>query len=145
MAVFRASLDIRAPADQVFAVWSNVVDWPSWTASITSVESRGAGCLSVGARYRVRQPRLPAAEWTVTEIVPDHGFTWSTGALGVSTLGVHVVDPTPGGCRAVAELEHRGPLAPVVAALTRRLTAHYLEMELAGLRDRCEGPYPAEV
>ena len=36
------------------------------------------------------------------------------------------------------ELEQAGPLGPLVARLTRRLTERYLRMEVEGLRAHCE-------
>lgn len=137
MVTFRASAEIKSSARQVFATWSDVEGWPQWTASMSEVRRLDDGDLGVGARARVKQPRLPWTEWTVTELVPDRSFTWETGGRGLVTRGRHIVEPQPGGCRVVAELEQRGPLAPVVAALTRRLTQRYLRMELAGLSHRC--------
>lgn len=112
--------------------------WPQWTASVTEVQCLDVGELRVGARARVKQPRLPASEWTVTELVPNRMFSWETGGGGLLTRGRHIVEPQAGGCQVVAVLEQRGLLAPVVGALTWRLTKRYLHMELAGLRRRCE-------
>ena len=40
------AIDIDAPADLVWSVYSDVVGWPAWTASVTSVEL-SPGMLSV--------------------------------------------------------------------------------------------------
>ena len=137
---FEASIDITAPAEHVFAVYSDVERWPEWTKSVTSVERLDDGPLRVGSRARMRQPRLPVAVWEVTELVPDRSFIWVARRPGVVTTGGHVVTPLDGRDRALAtaSVEQAGLLGPLVGRLTRRLTNDYLDMEVRGLKARCE-------
>lgn len=136
---FEASIDIAAPAQRVYEVYADVERWPEWTESVTSVEPLGDGPIRVGNRYRLRQPRLPVAVWEVTEIVPGHSFTWVARGPGVVTTGTHSVAPTETGhVRAVAALEQAGPLGRVVGTATKRLTERYLDIEVRGLKARCE-------
>ena len=137
---FEDSSVIAAPAATVWAIYSDVERWPDWTASVTSVELLDAGPLRVGSRARVRQPRLPVAEWTVTEIDEGRSFTWVARGPGVRTTGTHLVVPHGDGARATAILDQGGPLGPVVGFLTRGLTRRYLAMEATGLKARAEGP-----
>lgn len=112
---FEASIDIAAPAERVFAVYSDVERWPEWTRSVTSVERLDDGPLRVGSRARVRQPRLPTAVWEVTELVPDRSFTWVARGPGIVTTGSHVVTPLDGdGVKATAALEQAGPLGSLM-------------------------------
>ncbi|HEX6328548.1 MAG TPA: SRPBCC family protein [Jiangellaceae bacterium] len=137
---FEASIDIAAPAERVFAVYSDVERWPEWTRSVTSVERLDDGPLRVGSRARVRQPRLPTAVWEVTELVPDRSFTWVARGPGIVTTGSHVVTPLDGnGVKATAALEQAGPLGSLMGRLTKRLTNEYLETEVRALRARFEG------
>ena len=137
---FEDSSVIAAPAATVWAIYSDVERWPDWTASVTSVELLDVGPLRVGSRARVRQPRLPVAEWTVTEIDEGRSFTWVARGPGVRTTGTHIVVPHGDGARATAILDQGGPLGPVVGFLTRGLTRRYLAMEATGLKARAEGP-----
>ncbi|HEX6339056.1 MAG TPA: SRPBCC family protein [Jiangellaceae bacterium] len=137
---FEASIEIAAPAERVFAVYSDVERWPEWTKSVTSVERLDDGPLRVGSRARIRQPRLPAAVWEVTELVPDRSFTWVARGPGVVSTGSHVVTPLGGDGRATAtaSLEQAGLLGPLMGTLTKRLTNEYLDIEVRGLKARCE-------
>ena len=81
-------------------------------ASYTSVERLSQGPLTVGSAARVRQPGLSAATYTVTELVPEVEFTWSSTTVGVRTTGRHVVQPRPDGRTALRlSIEQSGVLA----------------------------------
>ncbi len=135
---FERSVEVEADPAQVWAAYAEVERWPEWTASVTSVDWLGGGSLEVGSRARIRQPRLPVAVWTVTEVVPGRSFTWTSTAPGLRTTGVHLVERAGVGARATARIDQEGPLGTVVGLLTRRLTGRYLELETTGLRARCE-------
>ena len=135
---FEDSAVIAAPASTVWEVYSDVEQWPEWTDSVTSVELLDPGPLRVGSRARIRQPRLPVAEWTVTEIDEGRSFTWVARGPGVRSTGTHVVEPHGDGARGTAILVQAGLLGPLVGFLTRGLTKRYLAMEAAGLKARAE-------
>lgn len=136
--IFESSVEIDQPAEAVFAVFSDVVGWPSWTASVTSVDRLDDGPLQVGSQARIRQPKLPPATWTVTNLVPGRSFTWEARAPGVRTVGRHVVEPRGAGSTARSILEQHGPLGLILGTIYAGLTRRYLAMESAGLKARCE-------
>lgn len=138
MVTFRATADVGRPAEEVFGVYGDVTRWPEWTDSFTEVQRLDSGPLRHGSRARVRQPRLPQTEWTVTSFRADHSFSWETRGPGVHTIARHLVEPIPDGARVTAEVEQRGPVGLIVGLLTARLTRRYLDMEVKGLRDFCE-------
>jgi len=131
---------IAAAPARVWAVFADVERWPEWTESIDSVELLDPGPLRVGSRAKIRQPKLPAAVWKVTELVDGESFTWVARSPGVRTTGVHAVSADGGGTRATNSVEQSGPLGWLAGALTARLTRRYLAVELAGLKRRCESP-----
>ena len=138
---FQHTLDVAAPPERVFAAYADVARWPEWTDSVSSVELIDPGPLAVGSRARVRQPKLPAAVWVVTEMFPDRAFTWVAQGPGLRSTGTHAVEALPdGGSRVTAILDQSGLLGGVVGRLTKGLTESYLEMELRGLQQRCEQP-----
>jgi uncharacterized membrane protein len=130
-----------ADAAVVWTTWADLTSWPSWTETVTSAEALGPGTgPGVGSRYRLRQPRLGRAEWTITQWEPDHRFTWESTAPGIRTVATHAVTVRPGGgADMVATLEWHGLLAPVLRLLIGRLSARYVETELASLAAHCEG------
>lgn len=137
---FEASIEVSAPAEPVFDVYADVEHWPDWTPSVTSVERLDSGPFGVGSRVRVRQPRLPVAVWQVTELVPGQSFTWVARGPGLVSTGTHLVTASSTADRVTvtARLEQGGPLGAVVGWLTKRLTDRYLQMEVRGLKERCE-------
>jgi uncharacterized membrane protein len=136
---FESSIDIAAPAERIFAIYSDVERWPEWLRTVTSVERLDEGPLRVGSRTRIRQPRLPVAVWEVSEIVPDRSFIWVARGPGIVTTGSHVVTPLDGDkAKATASLEQAGLLGPLMGRLTKRLTDEYLETEVRSLKARCE-------
>lgn len=136
---FESKAEIAADPGVVWKVYVDVERWHEWTASITSVDWLGGDPMTVGARARVRQPRLPVAVWTVTEVDPGRSFVWEATGPGVRTTATHLVEPSPSGATATASLEQAGLLGGVVGLLTARITRRYLDLETAGLRRRSEG------
>lgn len=132
-------IDIAAPPDQVWAVMTDVGRWPEWTASVKSVERLDRGPFGVGSRARIRQPRFPAAVWTVTALEPGRSFEWQSPAPGLLSVGGHRAD-TVGehASRVTLSLTWSGPLAPVMRLLFGKLSRRYVEMEAQGLKRRCE-------
>jgi uncharacterized membrane protein len=139
MTYFSTAVEIHAPIDRVWAVLSDLERWPEWTPTVTSLQRVDRGPLAVGSRARVRQPKLPPAEWRVTELDEGRSFAWVTGSLGVQVTGAHSVEANEGGSRAMLSLQFSGFLGPLVARLTRSLNERYLALEARGLRERSEG------
>jgi hypothetical protein len=116
----------------------DVERWPEWTASMSSVQLVAGGPLLLGSRVRVRQPRLPATTWTVTELVPGESFTWVASGPGFTTTASHRIAPSASGSDVTLAVDQTGPLGVLVGRLTARLTRRYLTMEAEGLRARAE-------
>ena len=136
---FEASIEVSAPAERVFTVYADVEHWPEWTESVTRVERLDEGPFQVGSRAHVKQPRLPVSRWEVTDLAPGESFTWVAHAPGVTTTGSHrATRITDGRSRVTATLVQAGPLGHVVGLLTARLTRRYLQMEVHGIKERCE-------
>ena len=135
---FTVSIDIDASPATVWSVMQDVERWPEWTPTMTSVRRLDEGLLAVGSRARIRQPRLPAAVWTVTALEEGRGFTWvGTGPL-MQTTADHRIEPLATGCRVTLAVAFSGPLGPLLGWLTRSITERYVTREARGLKERAE-------
>ncbi|OJZ75169.1 polyketide cyclase [Mycobacterium paraffinicum] len=133
------SVEIDAPSQLVWDVFSDVARWPEWTASVTSLVGRDGPALATGKRFAIKQPRMPKLVWTVTEIDPGSSWTWEVRSPGASTVARHYVTGLPGGRTLVRqELDQRGFLGALVGRLMVSMTKRYLEMEAQGLKARSE-------
>ncbi len=139
MTYFNIAVEIQASPDRVWAVMRDIERWPEWTPTVTSVHRVDRGPLAVGSRARIRQPKLPPAEWRVTELDDGRSFTWVTRGPGVRVTARHWVEANEGGSRATLSLRFSGLFGPLVARLTRGLNERHVALEARGLRERSEG------
>jgi carbon monoxide dehydrogenase subunit G len=135
---FAITVDIAAPPAVVWAVMRDVERWHEWTTTVTSIKRLDSGPLAVGSRLRIRQPKLPPADWTVTDIVEDRGFKSITRGPGVSVTAHHWIAPVECGSRVTLSIRFSGALGGLIARLTHRLNNDYLAIEAAGLKRRAE-------
>ncbi|MFD7154534.1 SRPBCC family protein [Kribbella sp. NPDC059898] len=135
---FDHSTTIQAAPERVWEVFSDVERWPDWTPTVESVERLDAGRIHVGARTRIRQPKLAVAVWEVTEFKDGEYFEWVAKAPGMRTTGGHRVISTPDGTVATATIVQEGPLAWLFGRMYARLTQSYIETETARLKEISE-------
>lgn len=132
-------VDIAAPADRVWATMIDVERWPQWTRSMSSVERLDDGPFGPGSRVRAKQPRMPAATWTVAEFEAGRRFTWTASGPGFTTTGEHELTTLADGrVRVRLAVTERGPMAALVGRVLGRLTREYVELEAQGLKRECE-------
>ncbi len=131
--LFRTSRQIDAAPSAVWQVLSDVGRWPDWLPTVDEVERLDDGPLRVGSRARLRQPKLPPAEWHVTHVVDGTSFTWEADGPGMRTIGRHEVVPDGTGSRVTLSIEQTGPMGAVAALVWRRLTQRYIELEAQSL------------
>ncbi len=135
---FGETVTVDGGVAQVVDVLTAVQRWPSWNGSVTSVDRSGSGPLTTGEQITVKQPRLPAARWTVTD-VDGTGFVWETPSLGIHNTGDHRATPTADGRTTVTlTLTMSGPLAGVTSMFFGGLIRRYVKLEADGLRREVE-------
>src|SRR5215218_8712666 len=97
MTHFSITAEIEAPPEHVWAIMRDIERWPEWTPTVTSIQRLDPGPLVVGSRARVRQPKLPPADWRVTSLnEANRTFTWITRGPGVQVIARHSVEPGGG-------------------------------------------------
>lgn len=135
---YSVSVQIAAPPATVWGVMSDIERWHEWTPSITSIRRTNAGPFRIGARARVHQPRLPAADWIVTALQDGRGFDWESRAPGVRVLGRHVIEPAGTGSRVTLSIQYSGIFGDLIGRLTGSLNRRYIALEADGLKRRAE-------
>lgn len=132
------SIEIDAPAPEVWKVLVDVTSWPSWTESMTSVERLDQGRFALGSKAKIKQPGLPTATWEVTSFEPGKAFVWESRTPALQSVGSHRVVPKGKSCTVHLRFATSGPLAGFFALFTSRLVRKYVGMEAAGLKRRAE-------
>jgi uncharacterized membrane protein len=133
------SIEIDAPAQLVWEVFSDVERWPEWTESVTSLVGLDGSNLAVGKRFSIKQPGMSKLTWKVTEIDPGLSWTWAQRAPGVAVTARHHVIAQPDGRTLVRqELEQRGMAGALVGRMMLKKTKRFLELEAQGLKTRSE-------
>lgn len=133
------SVEIDAPPQLVWDVFSDVERWPEWTASVTSLVGQDGPALAAGRRFAIKQPGMQKLVWQVTEIDPGSSWTWVQRSPGVNVIARHFVTAQPGGGTLVRqELDQGGFLGALVGRLMVKKTKRFLELEAQGLKARSE-------
>lgn len=135
---FDHSSTIQASPERVWQVFSDVERWPQWTPTVDSVERLDAGRIHIGAKTRIRQPKLPVAIWEVTDLKEGEYFEWMSKAPGIKTIGGHRVISTPEGTVATATIIHEGPIGWIFGKLYAKLTKSYIATETEKLKQISE-------
>lgn len=133
------SIEIDAPPQLVWDVFSDVEHWPEWTASVTSLAGLDGPTLAAGRRFAIKQPGLQKLVWKVTEVDAGSSWTWAQRSPGVRVTASHYVSALPGGRTQVRQqLDQRGALGALVGRLMVKKTKRFLELEARGLKARSE-------
>lgn len=136
---FTVATDIVAPAEEVWPVMAEVVRWPAWLPTVAEVTPLGAVPLAVGGRYRVVQPKLPPAIWTVVNVDAVRFFSWESHSPGVRVLAEHVVEPVGAtASRVTLRITFSGPLRWLAVLVGGRITREYMAREAVALKRRVE-------
>jgi len=134
--VVRRSID--AAPETVWRIVEDIERWPEWTPTIASVERRSEGPIGVGARFRIRQPKLAPTTWTITEWAPGRAFAWTARSPGFRIVADHEIRPESRGSSVELRVRFEGFLGGIVARLYGGITEKYMNLEADGLRARCE-------
>ncbi len=133
------SVEIAAPPQLVWDVFTDVERWPEWTASVTSLAALDGPGLDIGKRFAIKQPGMTKLVWEVTEIDPGSSWTWVQRSPGGLVSARHDVIAQPGGRTMVRQqLDQRGVLGALVGRLMSKKTKRFLALEAQGLKTRSE-------
>lgn len=139
MRTYQTSITIDAAPECVWDLLSAVVEWPRWLPTVASVEALGAARLEVGGRFKVRQPGLRPAIWTVSAIEPGCRFEWQAASPGVLMVGDHRLQRlAPHRTSVLLRFEFRGVAGSLLGLLFASTTRRYVDQEAAALKKATE-------
>ena len=138
MKPYSTSITINASQEAVWKVLSDVAHWQAWTPTVTKVEVLNTPELKLGNRYKVIQPKLQPAEWTVTELTTSN-FTWESKAPGMHMVAEHVVKPINANQAEVTlTFAFNGWLGKLIGKLYGKMTSEYIQTEAQSLKKNVE-------
>jgi uncharacterized membrane protein len=134
-----SSIEIDAPAEVVWEVFTDVERWPDWTASVSRLTALDGEGLVPGRRFEIIQPKFPKLVWTVTAVDPGRSWTWTVRSFGATTHATHELVPIAGDRTMVRQrIDQQGPIGALVGRAVRGRTRRYLQLEAEGLKKTSE-------
>lgn len=147
-----AEVTVAAAPLQVWAVLADIASWPSWSPTFLSVRTeepheppREANLGATGSEvetlqpaYRVEQPPLPQALWTVTSWRPERSFSWQTRGTSSVLRAEFTVTGQVGTTNVTYDLRWSGPTAWMARATYGPISLRYADEHLSALARRCE-------
>lgn len=95
--------------------------------------------VNLGAKFDVKQPKLPSTQLTIVEWTEGKSFTWSSLKRLANMNAHHTLDEIEDSATRVSLwVEMTGPLVGIVWSLWGRLIMRYVDMESASLKAAAE-------
>lgn len=140
MPQYSTSISINADQESVWKVLSDVAHWSEWTPTVTKVEVFDTPELKLNNHYKVFQPKLQPAVWTVTVLTPPSNFNWESRMPGMHMLAEHIVRAVSATQTEVTlSFAFQGFLGEIMGRLYRQMVESYIATEAQSLKKRVEG------
>ena len=128
-----------AGPDTVWQVLADVEHWRDWTPTVVEIKPLSNKGLTVGARYRVVQPKLRPAVYQVTECVPNLAFTWVQKVPGGEMIGDHRLSPRDGATEVQLSFATKRLFAHILGEMFSKSICDYVATEAKSLKSLCDG------
>ena len=139
MTKFSTSITINADQEAIWKVLSAVSLWHQWTPTVTKVEVLDQPELKPGNRYKVVQPKLQPAEWTVTLLTPPSNFTWESKTPGMHMVAEHILKSIAANqTELTLTFTFNGWLGKLIGRIYGKMSADYIQTEAQSLKKRVE-------
>ncbi len=138
MSTYSTSITINASQEAAWKILSDVVRWQEWTPTVAKVEALNIPELKLGNRYKVIQPKLQPAEWTVTVLTPS-SFTWESKSPGMHMVAQHILTAKGGNqTELTLTFAFYGWLGKLIGTIYGKMSADYIQTEARSLKKRVE-------
>jgi len=135
---YQTSVEIAADPELVWRTLMDVVTWPKWTETVSWLARVEDEPLSEGSEVQIKQPKLKAAVWKVSALVPGQSFTWRNSGAGVTTDVDHELAQSTSGTIVTLRVRQSGALAGISSLIGGSATRRTIDTQAAGLRAFCE-------
>lgn len=103
---YEHTVQTTAAPDDIWRLWADAPNWPSWDTSVTKVELDGP--FEVGTTGTMHLADQPPVGIKLIEVTPGAGFTDETEIPGAVLRFVHRVVATPTGAAVTHRVEIDG-------------------------------------
>jgi hypothetical protein len=136
---YSTSITINANQEAIWKVLADVAHWHAWTPTVTKVEVIDEPELKLNHRYKVYQPKLQPAIWTITVLTPPSSFTWESRMSGMIMRAEHTLKPTGTNQTELSLMfSFQGLLGEIVGRIYRETVQSYITTEALSLKKRVE-------
>ncbi|MFC5610347.1 SRPBCC family protein [Variovorax soli] len=133
---FEERIDIKAPTEVVFALYSDVDRWASWDPDVKSSSIHGA--FATGSIGRLKPTKGPEAKIVFSEVIPLKSFTVQSKLPLCMMQFEHELATTAMGTTALHRVSFSGFLAPIFGRLIGKQIRKGLPKTMAGLKRAAE-------
>ncbi|MBI5823243.1 MAG: SRPBCC family protein [Chloroflexi bacterium] len=139
MTKFSTSLTINSSQEVIWKVLSDVTRWHEWTPTVQKVEVLDSPELKLNNHYKVFQPKLQPAVWTVTVFESPSIFTWETSAPGMRMVAEHILSAKGANqTELTLTFSFLGFLGSIIGKLMSKTVESYVTTEAQSLKKRVE-------
>jgi ribosome-associated toxin RatA of RatAB toxin-antitoxin module len=139
MPKYSTSISINANQETVWKILSDVARWHEWTPTVTKVEVIDQSELKLNHHYKVYQPKLQPAVWTVTVLTPPSSFIWESRMPGMLMIAEHTLKPMNSNQTELSlKFAFQGWLGEIFGRMYRKISESYLATEAQSLKKRVE-------
>ena len=139
MTQYSTSITINTSQEAVWKILSDVAHWHEWTPTVTKVEILDQPELKLGNRFKVYQPKLQPAVWTVTVLTPPSNFIWESKMPGMNMIAEHTVHAISSNqADLTLKFAFQGFLGEILGKLYRKTVESYIATEAQSLKKRVE-------
>jgi uncharacterized membrane protein len=133
------SLTINASQEAIWTILSDVSHWHEWTPTVTKVEVLDTPEIKLNNRYKVFQPKLRPAKWTVTLLTPPSNFTWESKTPGMHMVAEHIlISKGTNQTELTLTFTFNGWLGKLIGRMYGKTAENYIQTEAQSLKKRIE-------
>ena len=136
---YSTSVSINSSQEAIWKILSDVSHWHEWTPTVTRVEVLNIPEIKLNNRYKVYQPKLQPAEWTVTVLAPPSNFTWESKTPGMHMVAEHILTPKGANqTELTLTFTFKGWLGKLIGRMYGKTAESYIQTEAQSLKKKVE-------